>query len=194
MPKLKNDGFRKLNKLVNAHVLQKMARLLLPFYQTIARNRKYAQQWSKAVLNTDLDNMQKMLAYLSPAYKQAGLGSNAIGYFISFTFPKPINLYTNAITIPPGCVQFFFDTSVHRAMARSLVPFYQRLARNNTYALALARAIRANCEHTVNRLVRRYITIPALQSVKIQSSGIALTFKYSFSKYPYRFYLFRQIY
>lgn len=154
MLKQKHCRCRRLNRLVTAAILQQMACALLPFYQTIACQKKYARQWSKAVIHTDLDQMKKMLDRLSPAYAKANLGSNAIGYFISFPFPRPVGLYTNAITIVPGYAQFFFETKVHRAIARSLVPFYQRLATKKTYARALAQAIRKNRLRTVNRLVR----------------------------------------
>ncbi|RUS45705.1 hypothetical protein [Cohnella sp. AR92] len=172
-------------RIPTATILQSVAKAMLPFYNEIARNGTYAASWSKAVIDADLDRMQKLLRQVSPSIGDS-LGSNAIGYFISFSFADPDVSYTNGTTIPPGSVQFFFETRVHRAIARSVLPFYRKIATSRAFALALAKAIRQREVLSVRRLTRSLVRTAALRSVTIEDSGIALSFKHSFSRYSYR--------
>lgn len=178
---------------VSAKILQQVALAMLPFYRKIASNQKYAQQWSKAVVSADLDLMGKMLRGVSREAGRQGLGSNAIGYFISFSEEHYPWTYMNGTTIPPGSVQFHFSTRVHRAIARALIPLYRKLACSRSFAMKLAGAIRQNDSLIVERLVRKLVGAHALKSVEIEDGGIVLTFKYSYSKYSYENLLLREL-
>ncbi|AIQ12736.1 hypothetical protein [Paenibacillus durus] len=184
---------KKSDAFVTADVLVKVAKGMLPFYRAIAGNRSYASAWSRAVVGADLGLMHSLLKLASPQAARQGYGTNAIGYFITYTFPLPIASYTNGTTIPPGLVQFTFSTEVHRRIARAVLPLYRELAFNRNFAAALARGIRQGDRKAVTSMVRGLVRTRGLRSVKIEESGIALLFKYSDSHYPYRNLLFREL-
>ncbi|MNE80430.1 hypothetical protein D3C80_1769990 [compost metagenome] len=119
-------------------------------------------------------------------------GTNGIGYFISFPYPLPVAFYTNGTTIPPGTVQFTFNTRVHRTVALAVIPFYRKLSASPSYAEALAAAINRNDTRRVRTLIRDQIKTKALQTITIENLGVALRFKTRFSKYPYRNLLFQE--
>ncbi|WP_051503452.1 hypothetical protein [Paenibacillus forsythiae] len=174
-------------------MLTKVARGMLPFYRAIAGSRSYASAWSRAVVGADLGLMSTLLKLAAPEAARQGYGTNAIGYFITFTFPPPFALYTNGTTIPPGLVQFTFSTAVHRRIARAVLPLYRELSANRNFSAALARGIRRNDRKAVMRMVLGLVHTRALRSVTIEESGVALLFKYSGSPYPYRNLLFREL-
>ncbi len=182
------------NRFVSARVLRKVARAMLPFYRTIAYNRVYAAQWNRAVVNIDLNKMRRLFRLASPFARNPLPGTNGIGYFINFEFKGPIKLYGSGTTIPPGTVQFFFETRAHQAVARAILPLYQALASNHAFAQALAQTIRHGDTRVVAFLVRRLVRTPQLRSVSIEESGIALAFKFPFSKYTYEHFLFHEVF
>ncbi|HEY4390569.1 MAG TPA: hypothetical protein VGN02_04405 [Paenibacillus sp.] len=171
-------------------VLQRIARQMLPFYKAVACNQKYAALWSKAIVAGDLDSMTKLLCRVSPVLGKQGLGTNAIGYFISFTIHK--SSYSNGVTIPPGAVRFKFETRVHQAMSRTLLPLYQKLACQRSFAERLARAIRSHNEPLATALIRSMVRSAALKSVHLDDTGFILIFKFPFSKFRYQSLLFRE--
>lgn len=175
---------------VNANVLQNVAASMLPFYGAVATDERFATLWSRAVVTANLNLMKKLLASVAPRAARQGLATNGIGYFIDFSFPKLV--YTNGTTIPPGTVQFVFEPNVHQAIARAVLPFYRKLASDRSFACKLAIAIRRKNTRLVNLLVRSVVRTPALKSVKIEDQGIALTFKFSFSRFKYQNLLFRE--
>ncbi|WP_235847582.1 hypothetical protein [Paenibacillus tuaregi] len=123
-----------------AALLRRVAAGMLPFLRAVERSRGYASAWSRAVVKADLDAMRRLLHKVSPRLGNQGLGSNGIGYFISFSAAGAY--YSSGTTIPPGSVQFYFNPRVHRLVAKALLPYYCELASKSGYALALARAIR----------------------------------------------------
>lgn len=186
-----SSGSRRGGKFkVNANVLQSVAAGMLPFYRAVATDERFATLWSRAVVTANLDKLEKLLASVAPRAARQGLGTNGIGYFIDFSFPKLV--YTNGTTIPPGTVQFVFEPDVHQAIARAVLPFYRRLASDRPFACKLAIAIRRKNTRLVNLLVRSAVRTPALKSVKIEDRGIALTFKFPFSKFKYQNLLFHE--
>lgn len=72
----------------SAHIpvsrVQYSAKVMLPFYRAIAEHPKYAAAWSRAVIAADLDKMGLLLGLASRKAIGLPLGSNGIGYFISF--------------------------------------------------------------------------------------------------------------
>ncbi|GIP60518.1 hypothetical protein [Paenibacillus woosongensis] len=180
-------GFSKSK--VNAGVLQKIAVSMLPFYRAVATSQRFAAMWSRAVVTANLKSMKKLLASAAPQAARQGLGTNGIGYFVDFVFPKLV--YTNGTTIPPGTVQFVFEPKVHQAIARAVLSLYSRLASDRAFACKLAIAIRRGNKRLVNLLVRSRVHTAALKAVHIEDEGIALSFKYPFSKFKYRNLLFR---
>ncbi|WP_410771472.1 hypothetical protein [Fontibacillus sp. BL9] len=177
-------------RLPTAGLLRKVAFGMLPFYKAIVSSQGFADAWSHAVIGADLDRMRKLLCRVDPRIADHGMGTNGIGYFISF---KTLgSYYSCGITIPPGKVQFNFNPKVHRLIARALLPFFRELVCRSRYAPSLASAIRRHDRRAVSRLVHCRIKTPALRSVKIEDAGLVLTFKYPFSKYEYTFVLFRE--
>jgi hypothetical protein len=179
-------------RLVTARVLRRTATAMLPFYRRIAGNSSYAAEWTTAVVSADLDLMGKLLSRIPTLARVENYGTNGIGYFISFPFPLPVAFYTNGTTIPPGTVQFTFNTATHRSIARSVIPLYRELSINNSFAESLAAAIRRRDSGAVTAMVRSLVKADSLKSVGIEDSGIALLFKTRFSKYPYRNLLFQE--
>ncbi|NEU28870.1 hypothetical protein [Paenibacillus ottowii] len=177
---------------LHAKTLQKISAAMLPFYKAIAIRRTFAIQWSRAVVQGNLDRMKSLLCSVAPFAAKQGLGTNGIGYFISFFTQPPMLYYTNGTTIPPGTVQFTFEPKVHRAIAKAVFPLYRELARNQSFASALAKAINRQDQRAVHVMIRSLIPSSALKSVHIEDDGFALLFKYPFSKYPYRHLLFRE--
>ncbi|MGG4221382.1 hypothetical protein ABEW32_24545 [Paenibacillus jamilae] len=177
---------------LRAKTLRKISAAMLPFYKAIATRRAFAAQWSRAVVQGNLDRMKSLLCSVAPFAAKQGLGTNGIGYFISFLTEPPMLYYTNGTTIPPGTVQFTFEPKVHRAIAKAVFPLYRELARNECFASALAKAINRQDQRAVQVMIRSLIPSSALKSVDIEDHGFALLFKYPFSKYPYRNLLFQE--
>ncbi|MEE4568488.1 hypothetical protein V2U94_12740 [Paenibacillus polymyxa] len=177
---------------LHAETLRKISAAMLPFYKAIATQRAFAVQWSRAVVQGNLDRMKSLLCSVAPFAAKQGLGTNGIGYFVSFLAQPPMLYYTNGTTIPPGTVQFTFEPKVHRAIAKAVFPLYRELARNECFASALAKAINRQDQRAVHVMIRSLIPSSALKSVDIEDDGFALLFKYPFSKYPYRNLLFRE--
>ncbi|MFC4775187.1 hypothetical protein ACFO9Q_00130 [Paenibacillus sp. GCM10023252] len=175
---------------VSSAILRKVARTMLPFYQAIASRPAYAAKWSAAVVDADLDSMKKLLSEVSAELGRLAYGTNGIGYFITFGFRGSDYGYTNGTTIPPGTVQFKFQTNVHRRLARAVIPYYRALAYRPAYREAVVRSIRDGHSDHLERIVRSKVKSSALKSVQVESSGTALTFKYRSSKYAYRNLLF----
>ncbi|WP_223069105.1 hypothetical protein [Paenibacillus caui] len=177
---------------VSADTLRTVAAGMLPFYKAIAGSQAFAAKWSRAVVKADLKNMHKLLSFVAPYAARQGYGTNSIGYFISFVLPKPDGDYSNGTTIPPGTVQFTFQTHIHRQIAKAVIPFYRELAYNKPFAAALSRAISGNDGRAVSAMIRSLVRSTALKSVTIEQSGVALLFKYRSSKFYYRNLLFRE--
>lgn len=178
---------------VTGTVLRRVATSMVPFYRKIAGNSSYARQWSTAVVTADLDLMGRLLSSIPALDGVDNYATNGIGYFISFPYPAPVASYTNGTTIPPGTVQFTFNPQVHRRIASALLPLYRKLAASRRFAERFAAAIRRNDSRTLQIMIRRYVTARSLRSVTIQEQGVALLFKTSLSKYPYRNLLFQEI-
>lgn len=178
---------------ISGTVLSRVAAAMIPLYRKIACNQRFALRWSKAVRKGDLDTLLAMFKSVSPQAKLDGFSVNGIGYFVDFAFPKPVFLYTNGTTIPPGTAQFTFSTPIHRAIAGAVLPFYRALADSKSYASALAAAINANNSARVRCLVRHRVTTTALKTIRTRFSGVTLNFKYASSKHTYSNELFREI-
>ncbi|WP_334077733.1 hypothetical protein [Paenibacillus sanfengchensis] len=172
-----------------AYLLQRMAAGMLPLYKAVACNPRFAEAWSRAVVGADLDGLKKMLCVVAPRLAHHGIGTNGIGYFI--TFSAPSSSYSCGVTIPPGQVQFHFNPRIHQRIARAVLPYYREMASRPSYCAALARAIRRGNQRAASRLVRCFVKCPALKAVKIQSGGINLVFKYPSSKFEYTCLMFR---
>ncbi|MEF2967828.1 hypothetical protein V3851_18520 [Paenibacillus sp. M1] len=176
-------------RLPSVRLLRRVAAGMLPFYRTVAISAAFSGAWSRAVVKADLDWMRKLLCAVAPRLAHHGLGSNGIGYFITFSARN--SDYSCGITIPPGSVQFHFSPKIHRLIARELVPYCRTVACRPGYSALLAQAIRRNDGKAAARLVRRVIRSSALKSVRIDDGGLVLSFKYPFSKYTYTYVLFR---
>lgn len=177
---------------LKADTLRKISVAMLPFYKAIATRRGFAVQWSQAVVQGNLDRMKSLLSSVAPFAAKQGLGTNGIGYFITFLAQPPMLYYTNGTTIPPGTVQFTVEPRVHRAIAKAVFPLYRALVRNRCFASALAKAINRQDQHAITVMIHSLIPSSALKSVQIEDDGFALLFKYPFSKFPYRNLLIRE--
>ncbi|MFB9330458.1 hypothetical protein ACFFSY_31335 [Paenibacillus aurantiacus] len=177
---------------VTGRILAHTAQAMLPFYRKVSQSKAYARSWSDAVVNGNLEVMEKLLRQ-TVTEPITGLSTNGIGYFVDFKFAAPIKQYTNGTTIPPGTVQFRFSPVIHRRIAREVIPFYERLAGCSSYAAQIAKAVREHNTMKLRALIRPYIQTNALRSIRIDFSGIRLAFRYADSRYTYVNVLFREI-
>ncbi|WP_438444931.1 hypothetical protein [Gorillibacterium sp. sgz5001074] len=176
-----------------ASALQKVARRMAPFYRTVAESRKFAERWSDAVTGLELDRMLKLLKAASPRIGTVFPGTNSIGYFVTFPIPDPVGPYANGTTIPPGTTQSVFEPRAHQAVAEAVRPLYRSLAANRAFALSLAKAITDEDAEAAVRLVRSRVKTASLRSVSVDADGIAMNFRFAFTKYTYRNLLFRDV-
>lgn len=175
-----------------ARSLRKTAVGMLPFYRTVAASERYATQWSDAVVDLDLDRMERLLRQASPRIGPFGLGTSSIGYVVELPVPEPVRFYTNGTTIIPGTAQFVFEPRAHRVLSAAVLPFYRSLAGNPSYTQTLADAIVRRDSRAVAALVRSRVRSRTLQSVQVEGQGVALRFRFSFSTYTYSNLLLRQ--
>lgn len=174
-----------IKRIQLADVIQQVSRKMLPFYRKIAADDTYASRWSRAVVTTNLTRLTRLFNQASPN-SGALIGTNSIGYFADFEYPQPIVLYSSGTTIPPGTAQSVFPPRDHQAVAAAIIPFYRSLAYNRVFAVALSAAILKNNLRAVKALVRSRIKTRALKSIRIESTGVALTFRFPFSPYTFR--------
>lgn len=175
-----------------AFAVRKLARWMLPFYEKVACDARYAVQWAKAVRETDIAEMQILLRKAIGRRPIYALASNSVGYFIDIPLPKPLLVITNGTTIQPGLTQHTFNSAVHRAIAKSVIPMYREIAVNPVYAEEIVDAINSKNEARLRRLVRSTVRSPYLTSVRIDFSGMFLGFKYPGSKFVYYNEVFRE--
>lgn len=180
------------NRFVTARVLRATARAMLPFYRTVASSRTYANRWSRAVVSLDVTLMDRLFRLASPRARKPLVGTDGRGYIVNFEFKGPVNLYGSGTENTSPGARFVFEPRVHQAIACAVVPPYRTLAVNSAFARALALAIRRGESRIVELMVRSLVTVPQLKRVTIEESGIALAFRYSFSKYEYEHFLFHE--
>jgi hypothetical protein len=176
---------RNTNRFVTVNVLRTVARNMLPFYKKIACDRVFSLKWAKAVRGADLSTMLKMFRSVISLAACSSFSANGIGYFIDFPFPKPIYHYTHATSLLPGTTQFTFDSTVHRHIAKAILPLYREMNRNRAYLTLLAQCIRSGHTGFLNRLIRSKVTTKRLVSIEIRSSGMRLGFRYPTSELVY---------
>ncbi len=177
-----------------ASALRLSARAMLPFYRRIAKNGRFADRWSRSVVELRLDDMKRQLGQASPlaGRLEQGLGTNGIGYFVDYPSPGTQEVYATGITIPPGSVQFHFAPGAHRTVAAALLPLCAALARNRGYAYALASAMTRGDRRAVSVLVRSRVRAGELRAVDGAPGYLALDFKPAGSKYIYQSLFFRE--
>lgn len=182
------------NRLIPRPLLQRTARTMLPFYQRIAKDKVYAERWSSAVVELELEEMLRLLRAAAPVKRLQPIATNGIGYFVTFPYEKGDVELVNGTTIPPGSVQFTFSTRAHRDVAKAILPLYRTLANNRPYAEALSKAIEKRDERIVGMMVRQLVKSKRLKSVVIEHPGFALEFKFPYNRFVYRNLLFRELY
>jgi hypothetical protein len=180
-----------LSHFITTKVLREITGILLPFYRKIAVNRAFSIKWAKAVRQADVSTMVKLLRSVVPKPPYAALASNGIGYFIDYPFPKPIYAYTNATSLRPGTIQFTFNSTIHRNIAKAILPLYNEIVCNTPYAAKLVQCIRSNNTAFLERLIRSKVTTKRLVSIEIRCSGMFLGFRYPASRYVYYNEFFR---
>lgn len=178
----------------DVRTVRKLAAIMLPVYRTVAVDRRYARSFSKAVAAADLKRIERLLGAVSPGTAGLPVAANGIGYFVSYPLARGGGLLTNGTTIPPGTAHFLFGTRAHRAVARALLPLYRELAGNPCFAAAFVKAVGGRQGEVVRKMIRGAVRSPALRSVDVgvEDGGVALLFRFRFSKYRYRNLLFRE--
>ncbi len=174
------------------YAIRKVATVMLPFYRKLAISRTFSVQWAKAVRETDIARMNKLLRSVIGSEPLSALVSNGVGWFVDFPLPKPLLVITNGTTIRPGQVQFTFSSTINRAIAKAVIPLYREIICNPSYAALLVKAINKQNETLLNQLIRSTVTSRRLVSVRIDFSGFFLGFKYPTSKYVYLNEVFRE--
>ncbi|CAG7653258.1 hypothetical protein ACFQI7_30705 [Paenibacillus allorhizosphaerae] len=193
---MKKDKRAPSDRFVPVRVLQRVAARMIPFYRRIASNRKYAAAWTVGVRRANLTKLLRLLQEAGIVVPSPGVGSfstNGIGYFVDFSAPAPIGIYTNGTSLRPGTTQFYFNTRVHRMIARAVLPLYRKMAFDRVFAARIVRLIRTNNTAMLNRVVRNLVTTSALRSVTISSSGFKIGFKYAASPFVFYNQFFREI-
>lgn len=175
-----------------AYVLQQTGRRMEPFYRRAATSEFYVRRFCEAVTETDLDKIEQMIKEAAPKIGENFPGTNGIGYFVGLPFAKPLEVYSNGTTIPPGTVQFTFEPEAFQRVAQAVLPLYKRFATAPLYTGRLAHAIEDKDPEEAAKLVRTVVKDPALRSVTLESYGVALAFRFPFSKYTYRHLLMRE--
>ncbi|WP_052703131.1 hypothetical protein [Paenibacillus beijingensis] len=173
------------NLNVTGPVLAKTAAVMLPLYKELAKSRLFASKWCQAVREADLGTIQKLFRSKVPSARIESLSTNGIGFFVDLSFPKPLEYYTNATTIPPGTVQFTYSSSVIRRLSASVLPFYRGLSSSPLYAKSVANAVRLGDKRKLNLLIRLYVKSTFLIAVETGPSGFSLAFKYPAERYVY---------
>lgn len=164
--------------------LAKTAALMIPFYRKIARDERYALQWSAAVRKADLDKMLRLFRQTA-RLRSPNLSTNGIGYFLDVPFPAPLYQYTNGTSLRPGTTQFRFSAKAHRTIAAAILPFYRAIRDYGPFATALAAAIRRGNRSLVERLVRSRVRSRHLHSVTLIESGFAMGFRVPGVRFTY---------
>lgn len=182
----------KPNAVTLAYVLRQTGKRMAPFYKRAATSEPYVRRFCEAVTETDLDKIEKMIKEASPKIGENFPGTNGIGYFVGLPFAKPIEVYSNGTTIPPGTVQFTFEPEAFRRVAQAVLPLYNRFAKDPGYTRRLAHAIEEKDPEEAAKLVRTVVKDTALRSVTVESLGLALAFRFTFSQYTYRHLLMRE--
>ncbi|QJC52011.1 hypothetical protein HGI30_10920 [Paenibacillus albicereus] len=161
-----------------ASALSRAAGAMLPLYREFLRSRRFAERWSEAVREADLDTLLRLLNRFVPREEVQSFSTNGIGFFVDLRVPPPLERYTNATTIVPGTAQFTFQPEALRLISRAIVPLYRRLASNPSYARLVALAISRNDNARLKRLVLPYARSRYLAGIQIESSGFVLRFKF----------------
>lgn len=174
------------------YAIRKVATVMLPFYRKLANSRTFSIQWAKAVREADIARMNKLLRSVIGSEPLSALASNGVGWFVDLPLPKPLRVITNGTTIRPGQVQFTFNATINRAIAKAVIPLYQAINCNPRYAALVVKAINTQNETLLHQLIRRTVTSRRLVSVEIDFSGFFLGFKYPTSKYVYVNEVFRE--
>ncbi|TVY10785.1 hypothetical protein [Paenibacillus cremeus] len=176
------------NRFVSVPVMRLMARRMIPFYCRIANNRKYAEAWTAGVRKADVNALVRLLKQVGiqvPSREVGSFATNGIGYFVEFNAPSPINLYADGTTLQPGTTQSYFNTTVHRAIARAVLPLYRAIAFQPVFAKLVVRAIVTGKLRLLHVLVRSKVKTLALRTIQIQESGFRLGFKYAASRFVF---------
>lgn len=188
------QGVLKPGPVVTGGTLRYVARGMLPFYRKIACSKRFAEAWSCAVVKADLDAMKQLLLKSAPCAAKQGLGTNGIGYFISFSCDGGKLYYSSGTTIPPGTARFTFPPAAHRQIAAAVQPFYRELAVNHAFADAVALSIRRGDRKALVCMVRSLVKSRGLRSVRLEDEGVVLQFKPKCSRYAFRHLLIRDYY
>ncbi len=191
-PSPRNNKRMPAKAVTLAYVLQQTGRRMEPFYRRAATSETYVRRFCHAVTETDLDKIEQMIKEASPKIGENFPGTNGIGYFVELPFGKPIEVYSNGTTIPPGTVQFTFEPEAFQRVAQAVLPLYNRFAKYPVYTGKLARALQEKDPEEAAKLVRSVVKDAALRSVTLEPYGVALSFRFPFSKYTYRHLLMRE--
>ncbi len=191
-PSLRNQKKRTTAKTVTlAYVLKQTGRKMEPFYRRAATSETYARRFCDAVIESDLEKIEQMLKEASPKIGHTFPGTAGIGFFVGLPFAKPIEVYTNAITIKPGTARLTFEPEAFQRVAQAVLPLYNRFARYPVYTGKLARAMQEKDPEEAAKLIRSVVKDAALRSVALEPYGVALTFRFPFTKYTYLHLLMR---
>lgn len=171
---------------VSPQVLSRTAATMLPLYAKFLKSRMFADQWSKAVRETDLNTLNKLFRSVAPNAPIESLATNEIGFFVDLKYPKPQDHYTNGTTITPDQTQHNFSAIILRRISLAILPLYRAISRSKVLAGAIVNAIRFHDLLKLNQLIRLYIPTKYLIGVQIVPSGFSLAFKYPSSKFIYK--------
>lgn len=151
------------NSKVNPRILKYIAVTVLPFYRRIVTDSAYARAWTRSVVKAYPHKQEKLFRMVVPTSRRIDFSTNGIGYFFDFKYAKPIYTYANGTSLRPGRVQFDFDTKTHQAIAKTIIPLYRELARNDAFVCRVVRYIRKGKTCQLAKLIRQYVKSPYLK-------------------------------
>ncbi|WP_166238309.1 hypothetical protein [Paenibacillus turpanensis] len=171
---------------------QEICQAALPFYQLLAENSQFAEQFTAAVRSANLTLLDLFFLQISAGNQNMSYGTNGIGYFLEFSFPDPVGIYSNAISIRPGQVRFFYETKPVVRIARAVLPLYRKLAKSEATAASLYQAIQSKSHSKASKLIKKWVRSRYLYRVRVSSMGVDLYFRFPDSPYVYHNTLFQE--
>ncbi|OXM16461.1 hypothetical protein [Paenibacillus herberti] len=183
MVRIKKSG---LSSPLRAVMLARTAGSMLPLYREFVRDRQFSRRWSQAVKEADLDTLLLLFQEKVPFAVLDAFSTNGIGFFADFSYPAPLNSYTNATSIIPGTAQFTFSSTALRRISTAIVPLYRKLSTSRLFARHAADAVKRGDDEKLDRLLRPYVRSRFLVDIQIKSSGFQLSFKFPGSNLIYQ--------
>lgn len=154
---------------LNLYKLRCVARRVLPLYRKIAADRAYAKKLSRAIrTNGDVEAIIRQVIPIQ------GIETAKVGFFMCYGKPGK-ELCTGTILRSENAK---FTSSRLCAVARAIIPFYEKLIKDPEYALRVLRAVRSEKRCKTKQLVKQAICTSTFRSVTANRDELRLYFHF----------------